>query len=398
MSSEKNRKAFKSPAFAAIASFIAISFAIVACGESETAAPQDPFGLNSPEAVSSNSEAFAPSSSALTTEPSSSPNASSTNSDSSTNSESTTNSASTSSSIASEQVQSSGQTHISEPAFSSEQTHSSEKTATSSSSIAVSSSEKAISSSSNIAVYSSAKATSSSSSRTAYSSTQLSPFATWLGIDGVERVETGYDAGSEHSGFWYTFDDNLDRGLSKIIWPVPLGNEYDPNSLQPVIEAYGGVYGKAVLDKGNLHYDPFVGIAFDMVGPPKDNIHGKLLTADATNMGGLCVSYASEAPLIIELGLGDKKDEEIQYNLPFFKLRTSGIGTTEFIPWSEFKQNSWGTKYITGEEAAKTIATIRFKIQGRSGSTPTFIILSIGPLNYGECNDFGYGMPMVWKE
>ena len=63
----------------------------------------------------------------------------------------------------------------------------------------------------------------------------------WDGAASEYFVNTGLDNGTETSGYWYSFDDNAEGGLSTIIWPVALGNEYSEDALDPVIDACGGV-------------------------------------------------------------------------------------------------------------------------------------------------------------
>lgn len=208
-------------------------------------------------------------------------------------------------------------------------------------------------------------------------------FTTWFGLDGIEQIHTGYDVGTETSGYWFYYGDDIDGGKSRIIWPELLGNEYNPESLLPVIEHCGGVCGTAILDQGDLYYQPFVGIGFNLAG---DNNDGNIATADAAGMGGICITYSSDAAPTLEMSLGDHLDATLEYALPAVSLPKSPSGTTRFIPWSSFKQPSWykGNTSYTGEQASRTLAALRFKIQASAGKY-NFNIQEIGPYNGGVC-------------
>lgn len=206
-------------------------------------------------------------------------------------------------------------------------------------------------------------------------------FETWFGADGVERVITDLDAGDDNSGYWYSYADDADGGGSSVTWKVPAGNEWDDNSLAPVVEACGGVCGTFALDKGTLEYDPFVGIGFNVAGA---DAGGKAIPTDASSMSGVCIAYSVSAAATLELGLGDTKDASIGYANPAVDLAKSATGTVKDFPWSKFAQPSWAEKKITIDEAVASLASIKFKIQGKTGSSGEFNIMSVGD-NGGGC-------------
>ena len=87
------------------------------------------------------------------------------------------------------------------------------------------------------------------------------------------------------------------------------------------------------------------------------------------------------------MGLGDKKDEELNYALPIVSVPASKEVNTVYVKWSQFQQPSWydGDKKISGTEAAKSLAAVHFLAHGKSGSAGKFSIMSIGPYNRGYC-------------
>ena len=207
-------------------------------------------------------------------------------------------------------------------------------------------------------------------------------FETWYGNEGVYKIETGLDAGGDISGYWYEFNDAVDGGESKIIWPVPKGNEYSDEAMDGIIDYCGGVCGTYQLEQGKMDYNPFVGIAFDIAGPA-DYWDGPAVAADASAMGGLCIAYTSDFAASLELGLSDDKEAEVGYDIPFASLPKATSVVVKDIPWSSFKQAGWGTGKITGEEAAAMLKSVRFKIQGKDGMTGSFNVMSVGALGGG---------------
>ena len=206
-------------------------------------------------------------------------------------------------------------------------------------------------------------------------------FETWMGD--APQIETGLGNETNTYGYWFSYDDHNDGGNSKIVWPVDPGYEGAPDALDPVIEHCGGICGTAALSKGAMTYNPFAGIGFNVVG---EGASGEPVAGDATAWGGLCITYTAAASPSLELGLGDF-DATIGYANPSFSLAkaASSLGY-KAIPWSSFKQPSWykGEVKITGEEAAKQLVSVKFKIQAASGNYD-FNIHAIGPYDGGLC-------------
>jgi hypothetical protein len=203
-------------------------------------------------------------------------------------------------------------------------------------------------------------------------------FDTWLGADGSAQVLTGLDNGSETSGYWFSYGDDGDGGASRVEWKVAPGNDYSADALDPVIEACGGVCGTAILDKGKLTYQPFVGIGFNVVG--ETSTEDKTPAAgDATAWGGVCIGYSSTLAAVLELGLGDVTDKALEYDNPVAKLPKSTDGTMKELSWEDFAQAGWGKgDKITGPEAAAKLVAIKFKVQAKDGTEGDFNIFSVG--------------------
>ena len=201
-------------------------------------------------------------------------------------------------------------------------------------------------------------------------------FESWYGAEGIARISTGYDAGFDNSGYWYTYNDSLDGGKSTITWAANPDEEY--GDLEPVLEACGnGMCGTYKLDKGDLDYDPFVEIAFDLAGKGAD---GQAIPVDISGMEGIDILFSSSHAAVLELSLGEEMDKKIGYALPAYDLGKSPTGKYASIPWSKFAQPSWakGDQIISIDEAITSVASIRVRIQAKTGSEGQFNIMGIG--------------------
>ena len=207
-------------------------------------------------------------------------------------------------------------------------------------------------------------------------------FESWRGDEMVYQLSTGYDNGSGTSGYWYSFADDADGGASKIIWPIPSWDW----EMDPVIDYCGGVCGTYELSKGTLTYDPYAGVAFNIAG--MDENLKFVTTADASAMGGIRITYSSDDGAVLLLGLGEEMERSLGYDVPFVALTKSPSGTVKEFKWSQFKQAGWGDGKITGEEAAKILASIRFKMQGKDGTKGEFNIMAIEAYNPSDCDKY----------
>ena len=174
--------------------------------------------------------------------------------------------------------------------------------------------------------------------------------------------------------------------MSKIVWPVELGNEYGIYWADIVILHCNGICGTAYFDKGEMtERSPFIGLGFNIAGEksPDDRTPEPI---DASAMGGVCVTYKSYYGMDLKLGLGDK-EKEYDYNIPTKTLPKSITYITKYVPWADFKQLREGNgKKISGEEAAKILTTIKFEIYGEDSTNAEFSIKSVGPYNGGDCH------------
>lgn len=209
--------------------------------------------------------------------------------------------------------------------------------------------------------------------------TMVSALTTWSGPNGDYRVDTGLDDGSDESGYWYTYADDANGGSSAITWPVPTGNEYDDNALDPIIDNCGGLCGNVSLGAG---YDyPFAGLGFNLTGPDQTG-------ADVTSWGGVCITYSASVAPILEVA-PENEATVTEYNNYMSKLKVAASKTTVNLAWSDFKQESgWG---VTVPQASYLgmVAAVKVKFSGKAGTSGDFNIMEVG--ENGQCLGGGTG-------
>ena len=214
-------------------------------------------------------------------------------------------------------------------------------------------------------------------------------FETWNGADENPQVQTGLGNETKTNGIWFDYKDHQDRGLSKIIYPVEPCLEYAtcaPHYFDAVILHCGGFCGTAYLDKGEMTKLPYSGVGFNIVGETSTT-NKTPAAGDASSWGGLCVTYTSDIDLQLELGLGETVDSTISYANPTVTLPAAkeNPGQKVVVNWSDFKQPSWydGVVKFNGEQAAKQLVAVKFKLQAEPGRY-NFNICAVGPKD-GTC-------------
>jgi len=235
----------------------------------------------------------------------------------------------------------------------------------------------------------------SSSSTEAVSSPSCgNSFVTWNGGEGLEQVKTYCGNDTKTFGYWWGTNDNCDGGQSNITWPVAKGNDYDVNSLAPIIAECSGICGTANLDAGTLTYEPFVAIGFNIVG---ETAAGNPTPAagDASAWGGVCIFYSSTIAARLELSQGDAGNARLKNGPPYVDL-PKGTNKVFDFAWSDFAMPDWAIDQsgitLSGEQAAKTLVALRIKFQGSPGSY-TFNIMSIGAMG-GGCKTSSGSLPI----
>ena len=121
---------------------------------------------------------------------------------------------------------------------------------------------------------------------------------------------------------------------------------------------------------------PFVEIGFFLVGLDSN---GKDIAVDVSNWEGICIQYTADIASMLLLDLGDSVNKMMENDLPRVKIPKSYAGAGRCYLWSSFEREKKDRGFnITGEQAAKQLAKIIFRLQSNDDSVGTFSIISLG--------------------
>lgn len=237
-------------------------------------------------------------------------------------------------------------------------------------------------SSSSIGSSSSANLSSAAGSSSSISIVTVSAYADmWSGWASEYSVNTGIDAGAENNGRWFEYNDAADGGNSTIEWPVARGNEYDAGAFDPIIDYCGGICGEYKLNEG-FDY-PFVGIGFNIAGSKTSTTAPE--PADVSSWEGICVVYVLDHPGHLEMGFTDSLETAMEYDVHSITLPKKTTGYVANFKWEDFQQAGWGEGVVmSGDDAAKELVSLKFKISGRSGDVGSFNVMAVGRYNTCE--------------
>ena len=98
---------------------------------------------------------------------------------------------------------------------------------------------------------------SSSAVQSSSSVVAVPKFDVWNG-----KTDYKINTGNENTGYWFSFSDDAEGGRSTITWPVPMGNEYTEDVLDPVIDYCEGICGSVELQ--SLESKPWVALGFTL--------------------------------------------------------------------------------------------------------------------------------------
>lgn len=209
---------------------------------------------------------------------------------------------------------------------------------------------------------------------------------TWNGADQKERVITGLDDGTNLSGYWWPYSDEMSDdpdvvlGNTKVTFPA---ERPASGSMSGVIAACNGVCASIELgDNADESYVPYAGLGFNITG--SEGVGGNV-----KDWNGVCIAYTAGASegmeFTLRLGIQDEKKVNgygnFQYKLP------SSNNAIVNIPWSAFKQPSWvtGAGVSTIAKTYAALANIKIEATGVRGATGFINIQKIGM--YGHCGE-----------
>ena len=187
----------------------------------------------------------------------------------------------------------------------------------------------------------------------------------WNGATDTEgRVYTGSDEYT--SGYWYTYSDDVDGGSSRFIFPADVESNTYGNFFGPLVEAYGGIKARVSLGDG---YDyPYAGLGFNIWSENQEGV-------DISSWGGIVIGYESSLGFNTIISVEDEK-RVTGYDNYRARAPKAPSGNQLVLPWSEFRQQGWGTPADLNYVLTRANA-IRLQFEGIAGTSGDFRITSI---------------------
>ena len=188
----------------------------------------------------------------------------------------------------------------------------------------------------------------------------------------LTTVETGLDNGTETSGYWFSFDDDM-SGVGSVKLPQPLGIEYTTGD--EIYDYCMGVCGELQFAK-----EGYLGVGFHVAGvvDPSEG-DSPVAKADISEWGGLCVTYASDADLEVVLAYAQESGFGNLSRMPKMTLPKSVKLKTVCADWNKFMT-------VFSEVSTTFMTSILFAVQGDANTKSRFNIRGLG--KYSEKTNF----------
>ena len=188
----------------------------------------------------------------------------------------------------------------------------------------------------------------------------------------LTTVETGLDNGTETSGYWFSFGDDM-SGVGSVKLPQPLGIEYPTGD-----EIYDYCMGAC----GELQFakEGYLGVGFHVAGivDPLDG-NSPAAKANISSWGGLCVTYASESDLDVVLAYAQNDGFGNLSRMPKVTLPKSIELRTECVDWEKFMS-------VYSEVSWTFMTSVLFVVHGDANAKSRFNIRGLG--KYSEKTNF----------
>lgn len=231
------------------------------------------------------------------------------------------------------------------------------------------------SSSQNVAASSSSETANSSNSAKMPKNTAA---CMWKGTDEYVPVKTGLDPDDKYAaGYWYNFGDSFKGGKSFIEFPINDDDQLNEwENIVRLIGECGGYCGAFVLDRGSAN-EAYAGFGFNVAGvedPMKSNPIDGVREGDISDWGGVCVTYAADQDVYLEL----EADSAALYEV---KLDKSIDFVEKCVTWNE----------LNAVESSKHARSIRLKMKSTEKMTGHLTVSALGKYDAnGACEIEGY--------
>ena len=198
-------------------------------------------------------------------------------------------------------------------------------------------------------------------------------------------------------GGWFAYVDDADFGWDDFMAP----DDYHYGYLIATMErSLGFLQTDVSFSEDDLGHEPLAMFGFKLAQDGSDTIPlnerswqiiPNYIPVDISNWGALCVTYNSDFPISVEIGLGSAYNDSLGYDylmgpgiMPSSTLPATATDMTVCTEWSEFEQPGLkniadGDKFkMPGAEAAKRAVEIVFRVKGKVGQKGAFAIKALG--------------------
>lgn len=209
------------------------------------------------------------------------------------------------------------------------------------------------------------RSSSSTTSSSSVGTSKNTAACLWKGTDEYGPVKTGFDPDDEYgAGYWYNLGDNDDGGQSTVAFPVGCDDQMDEwQCTVALVELCNGYCADLALDKGTAS-EAYAGFGFNVAGVEDPTLSNPLLgrrEGDISGWGGICVTYAADREVYLELDADSTGHYET-------KLDKSTDFVETCVTWSAMK----------AAEASKHARSIKFKMKSVENITGYLNIAAIG--------------------
>ncbi len=198
-------------------------------------------------------------------------------------------------------------------------------------------------------------------------------------------------------GSWFDYANGADFGWDDFMAP----DDYHYGYLIATMErSLGFLQTDVSFSEDDLGHEPLAMFGFKLAQDGADTIPlnerswqiiPNYIPVDISNWGALCVTYNSDFPISVEIGLGSAYNDSLGYDylvgpgiMPSSTLPATATDMTVCTEWSEFEQPGLksiadGDKFkMPGAEAAKRAVEIVFRVKGKVGQKGAFAIKALG--------------------
>ena len=188
----------------------------------------------------------------------------------------------------------------------------------------------------------------------------------WSGSAKQAQVNTGFN--STNAGLWWSFNDSDVGGMSNIIWPMGVDNPYDDPWSLVLSNNYGCIAGTASLHSESADMG-YAGVGFNVAGEQPAGNGFAPVAADISGWNGLCVTYASDHDMLLELDNGNE-------TVLSADLESNNKMLTRCFTWDKFVNVSSNAE-ATNRALAEEISVVKFVMKSATDIDVNFRIASV---------------------